>query len=223
MAANPNEFTGDPGPDGRRPIAARNSGFAKLLTQALLRTGISPDQISVASMAFAALGAASIAYAPAHPALYLAAVAGIQLRLLCNLLDGMVAVEGGRGSALGALYNEVPDRVADTLLLVAMGYAAGSSWLGWACALVAALTAYFRVFGGALGQIQDFRGPMAKQHRMALLSVACILAFAEALVWQERHVLVFACWIMLIGALATCVTRLKAIARHITDGERERA
>jgi phosphatidylglycerophosphate synthase len=223
MTTNPSEMAGDPRSDGRRPVAARNTGFAKRLTRGLLKTNVTPNQISIASVFFAALGAASLAYAPLHPVLYLAAVAGIQLRLLCNLLDGMVAVEGGRGSALGALYNEVPDRVADTLLLVAMGYAAGSSWLGWACALVAALTAYIRVFGGALGQTQDFRGPMAKQHRMALLSVACILAFAETFAWQERYVLPIAGWMILIGALATCVTRLKAIARRITDEERERA
>lgn len=201
--------------DARRPIAARNSGFAQKLTQALLKTSVTPNQISVASIAFAALGAMALVYAPSHPLLYLAAIAGIQLRLLCNLLDGMVAVEGERGSPVGALYNEVPDRIADTMLLVAMGYAAGSPWLGWACALAAALTAYIRVFGGALGQIQDFRGPMAKQHRMALLTGACALALIEAFIWQERYVLPAAAWIVLIGALATCVTRLKAVADRI--------
>ncbi len=87
------------------------------------------------------------------------ALAAIQLRLLCNLLDGMVAVEGGRGSPVGALYNEFPDRVADTLLIVALGYAAGAGWLGWAGALAAAFTAYVRVFGGRFGQAQDFAVP----------------------------------------------------------------
>lgn len=201
--------------DGRRPIAARSSGFAQKLTQALLKTSVTPNQISVASIVFAAIGAVALVYASEHPLLYLAAIAGIQLRLLCNLLDGMVAVEGGRGSPVGVLYNEIPDRLADTMLLVAMGYAAGSPSLGWACALVAALTAYIRVFGGALGQAQDFRGPMAKQHRMALLTGACALALAEAYFLNERYVLWIAAWIVLAGALATCVTRLKAVAGRI--------
>lgn len=213
MAMQPD--AGNTNPDARRPIAARSSGFAQKLTQALLTTSVTPNQISVASIAFAAMGAAALLDAPRHPLLYLVAIAGIQLRLLCNLLDGMVAVEGGRGSPVGALYNEIPDRIADTMLLVAMGYAAGASWLGWACALAAALTAYIRVFGGALGQVQDFRGPMAKQHRMALLTGACALAIVEASLWPERYVLLVAAWIMLIGALATCVTRLKAVAGRI--------
>jgi phosphatidylglycerophosphate synthase len=217
MATPPDEFTSAAKPDARRPIAARSSGFARRLTQALLRTSVTPNQISVASIVFAGLGAATLVYAPAHPLLYLVAIAGIQLRLLCNLLDGMVAVEGGRGSPVGALYNEIPDRIADTMLLVALGYAAGAAWIGWASALAAALTAYIRVFGGALGQAQNFRGPMAKQHRMALLTGACVLALVEAFVWPERYVLLIAAWVILIGSLATCVTRLKAVAGRIEE------
>lgn len=49
---------------------------------------------------------------------------------------------------------------------------AWAKWLGWATALLAALTAYVRVFGGALGLAQDFAGIMAKQRRMAALNVA---------------------------------------------------
>ncbi len=219
MATQPDEFPGNAKPDARRPIAARDSGFAQKLTQALLKTSVTPNQISVASIAFAGIGAAALVYAPTYPLLYLVAIAGIQLRLLCNLLDGMVAVEGGRGSPVGALYNEIPDRVADTMLLVALGYAAGSAWIGWASALAAALTAYIRVFGGALGQAQDFRGPMAKQHRMALLTGACALALVEAFIWQERYVLRIAAWIVLVGSLATCVTRLKAVAGRMGQGQ----
>lgn len=204
-----------PGAD-RRPIKARDSGFARRLTALLLKTSITPNQISLLSIAFAAVGAAALYWAQHRPLLYLAALAGIQLRLLCNLLDGMVAVEGGRGSPVGALYNEFPDRVADTVLIVALGYAAGAGWLGWAGALAAALTAYVRVFGGSLGQAQDFRGPMAKQHRMALMSVASLLAFGEALLTADRFVLYLAAWILLIGALLTCATRTRAIVSRIT-------
>jgi phosphatidylglycerophosphate synthase len=149
MSMQPDEFTGGAKPDARRPIAARNSGFAQKLTQVLLKTSVTPNQISVASIACSALGAAALVYAPAYPLLYVVAILGIQLRLLCNLLDGMVAVEGGRGSPVGALYNEVPDRIADTLLLVAMGYAAGSSWLGrLTFVFSAARSDKFRIFAG---------------------------------------------------------------------------
>ena len=101
-------------------------------------------------MLFAAIGGLLIFFID-HWLAWLVAAACVQLRLVCNLLDGMVAIEGGRKSKVGAIYNEFPDRIADTLFLVPLGYAAGMPWLGWACALLAALTAYVRVFGGSLG------------------------------------------------------------------------
>lgn len=195
----------------RRPIAARGSRPARALTAWLLRTSITPNQISLLSIGFAALGAWALWQAPLRPWLFLLALAGIQLRLLCNLLDGMVAVEGGRGSPVGALFNEFPDRVADSLLLVALGHAAGEPSLGWAGALAAALTAYVRLMGGALGQPQEFRGPMAKQHRMALLSLGCVLA----LILPAREVMLGVAWIILLGSLLTCATRTRAIAARL--------
>ena len=53
----------------------------------------------------------------------------IQFRLLCNLFDGMVAVEGGLGTPSGILFNDFPDRIADPLILICAGYAAQISTL----------------------------------------------------------------------------------------------
>ena len=149
----------------RRPIAARSSGWALGLSARLARMGVTPNSISLASVAFALVGGALI-YGVDHPLALALAAACVQLRLVCNLLDGMVAIEFGAKSKTGPIFNEFPDRVADTLFLVPLGYAAGLPWLGWACALLAALTAYIRVFGGSLGLPQDFGGVMAKQRRM---------------------------------------------------------
>ena len=49
----------------------------------------------------------------------------MQSRLLCNLFDGMVAIEGGKKSANGDLYNDMPDRFADALFIIPVGYVAG--------------------------------------------------------------------------------------------------
>src|SRR6478672_1892595 len=56
----------------------------------------------------------------------LCSVAGavcVQLRLLANLLDGMVAVASNRTSKLGELFNEFPDRLSDAATLIGLGYA----------------------------------------------------------------------------------------------------
>jgi len=204
--------------NNRRPIAARASGWARSISAALARSSVTPNQISVLSIAFAGLGAWMLWLAT--PLALVGAAACIQLRLVCNLLDGMVAMEGGKKTPTGALYNEFPDRVADSLLIVALGYACGAPWLGWLGALAAALTAYVRLAGGSLGLAQDFRGPMAKQHRMAVLTAACLLGAAEAVFAHTGWALRIAAWVIALGALLTCITRTRAIAAalHARDG-----
>ena len=200
----------------RRPIAARSSAWAMALAARLARSGVSPNAISVTSIVFAAFGGLLILYGD-HWLAMLAAAVCVQLRLICNLLDGMVAIEGGRKSSVGVIYNEFPDRIADTLFLAPLGYAAGLPWLGWTCALLAALTAYVRVFGGSLGLAQDFSGVMAKQRRMAALTIGlvaqAVLSFFASGVWP----LLVAAAIIAAGSLVTCVTRTLAIAQKLNQ------
>lgn len=126
--------------EARRPLASRSTRWARFLSTAAVRAGLTADGISLLSLVFALGGSGALIWLPA-PWNLLACAAGIQLRLLCNLLDGMVAIEGGRKSRVGALYNEVPDRVADSLFIVALGLVIGVPWLGWLGALAAAITA----------------------------------------------------------------------------------
>jgi phosphatidylglycerophosphate synthase len=198
----------------RRPLASRSSGWARFLAAALVRAGVAPNAISVISVLFAAAGAWLLCR-PLTIGGLLGAALCVQLRLLCNLLDGMVAIEGKRQTATGALYNEIPDRIADSLLIVALGYAAGTASVGWYGALAAAVTAYIRALGGTLGFPQDFRGPMAKPHRMAVLTVACLAAAVELPLAGSRWALIAAGWLIAVGATLTCVTRAHAIAQRL--------
>ncbi|WP_426233617.1 CDP-alcohol phosphatidyltransferase family protein [Pseudomonas sp. TWP3-2] len=202
--------------ENRRPINTRSAGWAKRFTEVLVNRDISPNQISVVSMVFALLGALALNIDNGVVGSICCAVA-IQLRLLCNLFDGMVAIEGGKQSAIGSLYNEFPDRVADSLLIVGLGYAIGQSDLGWFAALAAALTAYVRVFGGSLGLKQSFIGPMAKQHRMALMTVGLLLNAVETSFYATHYVLLIALTIIAIGSVATCATRTLAISRQLKE------
>jgi phosphatidylglycerophosphate synthase len=195
----------------RRPLTTRNAGWARALAAALARAGASPDVISFVSIPIAVAGAAALVWLPAPAGPLLCALA-VQLRLLCNLLDGMVAVEGGRGGATGPLWNELPDRVADSVFLVALGVAAGSPALGWAGALLAALTAYIRATGGALGFAQDFSGWFSKPRRMFFLTVACVIAAAAPWWPPAAHALYGCAWLIVVGATFTCVGRTFRIA-----------
>ncbi|AHL73838.1 CDP-diacylglycerol--glycerol-3-phosphate 3-phosphatidyltransferase [Stutzerimonas stutzeri] len=204
--------------DNRRPITSRSKRWAMKLATFLIKHDISPNQISVASIGFAAAAAASMA-ASASVFASLVAIAFIQLRLVCNLLDGMVAIEGGKQSALGSLYNEFPDRIADSLLIVTLGYAAAYPSLGWFAALAAALTAYVRVFGGALGLKQSFAGPMAKQHRMAVMTAGLALNIPESLLFSTHHSLFVALIIIAVGSVVTCAARTRIVAGQLKEAQ----
>lgn len=199
--------------DGRRPLKTRDSRWAQNLAAALARRRITPNAISVAGMVFATIGGLALltlqcGCLPQSAAL-LIGVAGIQLRLLCNLLDGMVAVEGGLKGKAGDLFNEAPDRYADIVLLAGAGYGIGAPWLGWMASAAAVLTAYVRAFGSSLAQGQDFCGPFAKPHRMFFLTVGCFGAIAH------RPALEWALWLIAAGAFFTAIRRVVWLYRKL--------
>ncbi len=211
MAAN--GIAGD-----RRPIAARGLRPVMAAADWLVRRGASPNGISVAGAIAACLAGVAFALTRQVPGaarpLWLLGAALVQARLMANLLDGMVAIGRGVASATGELFNEVPDRVSDTAVLVGLGWAAGQLALGFAAALAAMATAYIRAIGKGLGQPSDFSGPMAKQQRMALvtfLAVVCAVLPAGWIAgWPQ-----IALWLVTLGALLTAARRLAHIARAL--------
>ena len=187
-----------------------------------MRAGITPNQVSLASVVFSLVGAAALileAKGSTRGLLFVLAAVCIQVRLLGNLLDGLIAIEGGRQTKVGELYNEIPDRVADVALLAAAGYASNhGEWgaaLGWSASVLAVVTAYIRAVGARRGQPQDFCGPQAKPHRMFLLTVGCMLAFVEKWEgWPSRILFIFLVVINL-GTFLTCVRRTIRLAGRL--------
>ncbi|MBE2282921.1 MAG: CDP-alcohol phosphatidyltransferase family protein [Prosthecobacter sp.] len=212
----------------RRHLKSRDSQWARALANWLGRAGVPPDAISVMSVAFAGgamacfLVAGDQTHVPGIVGAWLGAIVCIQLRLLCNLMDGLVAVEGEHGSPVGAIFNDAPDRVADVLILVGAGYSgAGDPGvvklfevipMGWCCAVVAVWTAYLRTLGASLTGTHDFRGPMAKQHRMAVLCVGALIELVQHLTDGSRNGVLFALTVIFFGGLWTCWRRIRAMA-----------
>lgn len=206
--------------DDRRPLSSRDTGWARAIAHRLSASGITPNQISMASMAMAAgAGTAFWLAGSATPgtraALLLAAALFCQLRLLCNLFDGMVAIEGGKQASDGPFWNEFPDRIADILILTGVGYGIGIPALGWAAAACAVLTAYTRELGRNCGLPADFSGPMAKQHRMATITAAALLSVLEPLWRGHDEVLLVALWLIAVGAAVTALRRAANIVRGL--------
>lgn len=217
----------------RRSLKSRDTRWARSLAAALVRWGLRPNTVSMASVLFAGGAMACFMVAGDQSSLagtlgaWLGAVVCIQLRLLCNLMDGMMAVEGGKGSPMGAVFNDAPDRVADVLIFVGAGYSgAGEPGvvklfqvipMGWCCAVVAVWTAYVRTLGASLTGIHDFGGPMAKQHRMAVLCGGTLIELAQHLAGWQRWGILAALTLIFSGGLWTCWRRLRGLALALPD------
>jgi len=202
-------------PSDRRPIAARDTGAAAALAGWLIRRRASPNGISAAGMVAGLLAGLALAGTAPWPEaarpLWLLGALLIQLRLLANLLDGMVAIGRGVASPAGELWNEVPDRVSDTATLLGLGVAAGSPAWGLAAALAAMATAYVRTTGRAAGAPSDFRGPMAKQQRMALVTALAVIVALTPVAWHAPLPF-WALVLLTAGAALTALRRLRGTA-----------
>jgi phosphatidylglycerophosphate synthase len=219
----------EPSLENRRPIKSRASGWAQASARMLAKAGASPNMISGASMAFAALGGSLMALSGMSGAVprgveLIAAAACVQGRLICNLLDGMVAVEFKRGSTSGAIWNELPDRISDALFLAGAGACAFNSLhpltgmtLGWMAAVLAVTTAYVRELGRGLGFAADFSGPMAKPQRMASLTATCVIAAFEPLWKGQGEIMLAGLILIVLGTALTVGRRTRNLARALAE------
>lgn len=208
----------------RRPLKSRDTKWAKATAQWLARCGLRPNQISLLSFvngclaAVAFIGAGLITH-PGRGLLFIAAAVFIQLRLLCNLFDGMVAVEGGFKTKSGELYNELPDRFSDAVILAGAGYAVPASeclhTLGWLAAVLSVVTAYVRTLGVSVGASQHFIGPMAKPQRMALLTAVCVVMAALTFAGKAVNLVHPVLGVISAGCLVTIARRIRRIAREL--------
>ena len=210
----------------RRPLIARNWSVSGAACRMLAARGVPPNAISVAGFlaSFTAGAALYSSNGCAHQRLLLVSACLLMLlRGACNMLDGMVAISIGRASRSGELYNEVPDRLSDSVILIGAGYAAGGvPALGYIAAIAAVFTAYVRVQCYSLGAAMDFGGPMAKIQRMFVIVAAALYTAFAPPSWQfavaaypGAGTFGLALTIIIAGCAITSVRRLRVCARTL--------
>jgi phosphatidylglycerophosphate synthase len=212
----------------RRPLGAREWKASHAAAAWLVARKVPPNGLSITGM-FASLGAGAALAATStgdQPGSgFVIACLLILLRGMCNMLDGMVAVTTGKASPAGELFNEVPDRISDSVILVGAGYGLGGiPELGFVAALAAVFSAYVRVQGCALGTEADFSGPMAKTHRMFVVVAAALYTALLPAAWQpavpgipRAGMMAFALAVVIAGCAVTAVRRLRRTARTLAE------
>jgi phosphatidylglycerophosphate synthase len=209
----------------RRPIATRNRKWAQGATAWLAERNVSPNAISIAGMCACIIGGIALGVTSVvdYRILWLIAACGAQLRLTANMLDGMVAIASARTSKTGELYNEVPDRISDAAVFVGAGFAwGGNVALGYIATILAIFTAYIRAAGKIAGAPNEFCGPMAKQHRMLVITLVCLYSAITPRSWQmitfnESHIglVTLGLALIIIGCVITVIRRVSRIAQAL--------
>ena len=198
------------------------------MASVLARKGVKPNWISLGSVVCAFAAGACFALLQftdtvwQQISLLVVGAVCVQLRLACNLLDGMVAVEGGLKTSSGEIFNDFPDRVSDLLILIGVGCSAGLGGpgpvLGVAAGVLSLITAYTRILGAASGTKHYFLGPMAKPHRMALITAAALLSIGECAMGFDRYVFASALILIIVGCIVTTIRRLRWIVGELEHG-----
>ena len=111
--------------ENRRPLKARSWAIIQKAAGWISQKDVTPNQISIASIAFSGLaGLLFLLFPVAGSALWFYALLILLCflgRAFCNILDGLVAVEGGKSIPSGELFNDIPDRISDVLIIVGAG------------------------------------------------------------------------------------------------------
>lgn len=219
--------------EDRRPIATRERGMSRRMADGLARTGMSANAISIAGLVFGILAGIAFSATSWHVeharSCWIIGALLVQGRLLANMLDGMVAERSGQHSPVGALFNEVPDRIEDAAILIGLGYAAGGhAVLGYLAAIAAVFTAYVRAMNKVAGAPQDFCGPLAKPQRMFFVTLAAVYCGVTPIMWQtiplgDNHWPVPALTLLFIfvGSLVTAARRLVRAATALNANHHE--
>jgi hypothetical protein len=80
---------------------------------------------------------------------------------------------------------------------------------------LAVITAYVRAMGVAAGTAQYFLGPMAKPHRMAVMTVTCVVLAVLSLCRSTFDLMPIALLVICAGCLVTIARRVIRIVREL--------
>ncbi len=201
--------------NNRRPLKVRSLKTINSIAAWLASKNVTPNAISIGSVGCALIAGGSLIAMAKYPDFkvlcLILVIVGIQSRLLCNLFDGMVAVEGGKKTASGELFNDIPDRISDPIIIVAIGYSISNFphaiELSWFAGLLSIMTAYVRTLSTSMQVPVNFCGPMAKQHRMALITAASFVSIFEGFLGWNGQIFFYTLFVLIFGCLITIFRR----------------
>jgi len=172
---------------------------------------IHPDLFTYGALLLSFVAALAFLLARAHHAWLWLVLPCVLVRLLLNLMDGLVARQLGLASAWGEAKNEFGDRLADAAIFLGLAFG------GYADARLAALAlalilcvSYLGILGKALGGPRVYGGIFGKGDRMISLALFTFYPLFSGNLASYNWYLAFAA----VAAAVTALQRLRMVYKH---------
>ena len=145
-------------------------------SNALVRAGVTANQVTLFAMVVSLLLGALFAYSAAARWAALLVPVWLFLRMALNAIDGMMAREHDMQSPLGGFLNELTDVVSDTALYLPFALVAGiSAELIVLIVFLSQLVEMTGVVAVQIGATRRYDGPMGKSDRAFVFGVLGLL------------------------------------------------
>lgn len=176
-----------------------------------VRNQVHPDVFTYGALLLSFLAAFAFLRAGAHRAWLWLVPPCTLLRLLLNLMDGLMAREIGLAGARGELKNEFGDRIGDAAIFLGLAFGGYVDVRLAALALALILcVSFLGLLGKALGGPRVYAGVFGKGDRMISLAVFTLYPLLSANLTSYNWYLALA----VLAATVTIVQRLRIIYGH---------
>jgi CDP-diacylglycerol--glycerol-3-phosphate 3-phosphatidyltransferase len=188
------------------------------LSKVLARTRIHPHVLTVAGFVLSLMAANFF-----RTGRFLWAGIFIILAGTCDILDGRLARDTGKGSRYGALFDSTVDRYSEIFIFLGLtwfyyDYSRSTVLVILLAVAGSMMVSYTRARAEGLG-LECRVGILQRQHRITLLVAGAILGSIPG----TRHAaMLIAIWIIAILANVTAVQRVAYIRRQLTQRNNDR-
>jgi archaetidylinositol phosphate synthase len=173
-----------------------------------IKKRIHPDAFTYGALVLSFVAAFAFLKAGAHRAWLWLVLPCVLVRLLLNLMDGLVARELGLADAWGEVKNEFGDRIADAAIFLGLGFGGFVDTRLAALALAFILcVSYLGILGKVIGGDRVYGGLFGKGDRMISLAAFTLYPLFSGNLASFDWYLAFA----VLAAAVTVVQRLRRI------------
>jgi len=182
----------------------------------LARIGVTANQVTIAALLLSLSTGHVIARAHGGPSLLLLPVV-LFVRMALNAMDGMLAREHNKKSALGAILNELGDVIADVGLYLPLAVVPGfEPWLVVGAVILSILTEMTGVIGVQIGASRRYDGPLGKSDRAFLFGSMGLLLGLRVPIDRAIPYLLFA---MILLSVLTILNRARRALLELKNTE----